>query len=98
MKLIKNNISIENYKKLFDTFYTSLCIFSNKYTNSLEASKDIVQEVFIKLWKEQIEFSDNDNIKAYIYIAVRNKSLDYLKSKEYKSKIRLDSEIIPIII
>ncbi|NMH89305.1 RNA polymerase sigma-70 factor [Flavivirga sp. Y03] len=87
----------EAYKKLFNSFYTSLCLFSNKYTNNLEHSKDIVQEVFIKIWKDQIQFSDNDNIKAYLYTAVRNKSIDFIKSKKNKSKTSLDSESIEII-
>jgi len=91
LKLVdKNNITLDTYKKLFDTFYASLCLFANKYTGDIELSKDVVQEVFIKIWKDQIALGSKDNIKSFLYTAVKNKSLDYLKRKEYKSKTKLD--------
>lgn len=67
-------------------------MFSNSYVNNLELSKDIVQEIFIKIWKEQIQFKDLDHAKAFLYTSIRNKSLDYLNSKAYKSKSNLDVE------
>ncbi|WP_299548754.1 RNA polymerase sigma-70 factor [Seonamhaeicola sp.] len=99
MKLVeKNNIRLEIYKKLFDTFYASLCLFSSKYTNNLESSKDIVQEVFIKIWNEQIELTENENTKAFLYTAVRNKSLDFIKKKEFRSKTRLDPNSLNMLV
>lgn len=95
MKLIeKNNTRLDTYKKLFDTFYPSLCLFSSKYTNSLESSKDIVQEVFIKVWDDKLLLGDDDNVKAFLYTAVRNKSLDFIKTKEFRSKSTLDTQAL----
>jgi RNA polymerase sigma-70 factor (ECF subfamily) len=65
--------------------YKPLCLFSNKYIQNLAVSKDIVQDVFIKIWEDKIEFNNENVIKSYLYISVKNKSLDYLKSKLYKS-------------
>lgn len=98
MKIVDNkNINVDNYKKLFDTFYASLCIFSAKYTNNLESSKDVVQEVFISIWDKQIQFEDTDNVKSFLYTAVRNKSLDLIKSKAFKTKVRLEPETLKIL-
>lgn len=83
------------YKKMFDSFYASLCVFSSKYTNNLELSKDIVQEVFIKIWNDQtLEIKEEFAVKAFLYKAVRNKSLDVIKSKEFRCKLRLETEDI----
>ncbi len=93
MKLNEHkNTSHDFYKRLFDTFYAALCVFSSKYVNNIELAKDIVQEVFIKIWKDDITFENEDNAKAFLYLAVRNKSLDLLKSKEFKSNFKLDLE------
>ena len=81
----KYKLTLKEYKSLFDKLYTSLCIFANKYIENIEISKDIVQDVFIRIWEKKVEFQDENNIKSYIYTAVKNKSLDYLKSKRYKS-------------
>tara|TARA_R110002049_G_scaffold33017_6_gene109020 strand:- start:5326 stop:5808 length:483 start_codon:yes stop_codon:yes gene_type:complete len=62
-----------------------LCLFANKYVNDLEVSKDIVQDVFIKIWVDKIVFENKNSIKSYLYTSVKNKSLDYFKSKRYKT-------------
>lgn len=61
-------------------------MFANKYLNDIENSKDIVQEVFLNIWKKKIEFDNKKAVKAYMYSAVKNKSLDYLKSNYSKKK------------
>ena len=78
-------LTLKEYKNLFDKLYVTLCLFSNKYLNNIEASKDVVQDVFIKIWEDKIEFKNENTIKSYLYTAVKNKSLDHLKSKRYKS-------------
>ena len=83
------NLTLKEYKSVFNKLYTSLCLFSNKYIEDMEMSKDIVQDVFIKIWEDKIEFRSESNIKSYLYTSVKNKSLDYLKSKIYKSTSHL---------
>lgn len=78
-------LTLKEYKSLFDKLYTSLCLFSNSYLKNLEVSKDIVQEVFIKIWEDKIEFQNENTIKSFLYTAVKNKSLDFLKSKYVKT-------------
>ncbi|MDN3665165.1 RNA polymerase sigma-70 factor [Algibacter miyuki] len=84
-KLGSYQLSLKEYKNIFQILYKPLCLFSNTYVESLEASKDIVQDVFIKIWEDKVEFQSEACIKSYLYTAVKNKSLDYLKSKRYKS-------------
>nr|WP_315152519.1 RNA polymerase sigma-70 factor [uncultured Flavobacterium sp.] len=87
-------LTLKEYKSIFDTMYSSLCLFSNKYVESLEISEDIVQEVFIKIWEDKVEFKNENTIKSYLYTAVKNRSLDYLKSKYVKSTQSLVEEDI----
>ncbi|APZ45938.1 RNA polymerase sigma-70 factor [Polaribacter reichenbachii] len=85
-------LTLKEYKSLFDKLYTSLCLFSNKYIEDIEVSKDIVQDIFVKIWEHKILFKDKNNIKSYLYTSVRNKSLDYLKSKRYKNTSHLSTK------
>lgn len=80
-----HRLTLKEYKSLFNRLYTSLCLFANKYLDDIEISKDIVQEVFIKVWENNIEFQSENTIKSYLYTSVKNKSLDYLKSKRVKT-------------
>lgn len=78
-------LTLKEYKNVFNKQYSTLCLFSNKYVNNLDTSKDIVQELFIKIWEDKIEFQNEFAIKSYLYTAVKNKSIDYLKSKQFQS-------------
>lgn len=78
-------LSLNEYRDLFKNLYKLLCLFANTYVKNIETSKDIVQNVFIKIWEDKVRFKNKTAIKSYLYTAVKNRSLDYLKSKRYKS-------------
>ena len=82
-------ISKKEYKVLFDTYYSPLCNFANKYLSDYDACKDVVQEVFIKIWNMELRFKSENSIKPYLYRAVKNKALDVIKSRAYSSKYPL---------
>ncbi|MEI6866675.1 RNA polymerase sigma-70 factor [Flavicella sp.] len=84
-KTYLHHLSAKEYKNSFNVLYKSLCLFAYKYVDNLEVSKDLVQDLFIKIWEDKIEFKNKDNVKSYLYTSVKNRSLDYLKSKRYKS-------------
>ncbi|MCH4552267.1 MULTISPECIES: RNA polymerase sigma-70 factor [Aestuariibaculum] len=89
-----HSISLKEFKAYFDDQYMSLCLFAHKYIGDLELSKDIVQDVFVKIWEDKITFKSENSIKTYLYTSVKNKCLDYLKSKTYKSTNKLsDADI-----
>lgn len=80
----KYKLNQKEFKNLFDKQYPSLCIFANKYVVDLDVSKDIVQDVFIKIWKNNIEFKNENSVKSFLYTSIKNKSLDYLKSNHVR--------------
>ncbi|OBX24485.1 hypothetical protein A9996_15100 [Gelidibacter algens] len=77
-------MSTAGYKSLFDTLYPPLCLFANQYLNDMDISKDVVQDVFIKIWEQKTQYPNFNANKSFLYTAVRNRSLDYLKSKYHR--------------
>lgn len=67
----------ENMEKLFRQYYRPLCLYALRLTQDADASEDIVQECFIALLTHQAE-----KPAAYLYTAVRNRSLTWLKTKK----------------
>lgn len=57
-------------------------------------AKDVVQEIFMKVWKQKTVFKSSNTVKSYLYTAVKNRSLDILKSKQHKMKCALSFEAI----
>lgn len=78
-------LSAKEYKSIYDTLYEALCLFANKYMDDIELAKDIVQDIFIKIWEEEIPFYNNTHVKSFLYTAVRNHSIDYLKKSQVKN-------------
>jgi RNA polymerase sigma-70 factor, ECF subfamily len=74
------------YKALFDEYYKSLCLFANKYIDSLETAEDIVQEFFVSLWVKPDNLDFEVSVKNYLFQSVRNRCLNYLKHKNIENK------------
>lgn len=73
-------------KILFEKHYSALCHFACKFIKNATLAEEAVSDVFLNIWlkKEKIELQTN--LKMYLYSAVRNQSLNYLK----KNKIYLE--------
>ena len=69
---------------LFERYYVPLCDFAYQFLKSSDLSEEAVSDVFIKLWSNRFQIKLQSNLKAYLYRAVRNISLNYLK-KENKN-------------
>lgn len=66
------------YEKLYRLYFPRLYSFSFKIINDSGLAKDVVQNVFIKVWETRASFSFN-NPEAFIYQMVRNASLNYIR-------------------
>lgn len=76
------------YKELFDLYYIPLCIYSLKFVDSYDEAEDIVQEIFVSFWNKKLFNRIETTLKSYLFIAVKNNSLRYLKTN---NKIIFDS-------
>jgi len=78
------------YKELFDLYYEPLSSFALKYCNSFTVAKDIVQELFIKIWDKKLYLEFEAPIGPYLFIAVRNNALLAVKrnSRYYFGEIK----------
>ena len=74
-------------KSLFDTLYPALCLFANRYLSDMDMSKDVVQEVFIRVWKKNKSFKSQNSAKSFFYTSVKNQCLNYLNSKTYRTLV-----------
>ncbi|WP_281631574.1 RNA polymerase sigma factor [Flavobacterium luteolum] len=78
-KLKKGEDSQSAFKELFDLYYVPLAAYSLKFCNSYIAAEDIVQEVFIKFWDQQLYFKCEETAAPYLYRAVKNNSLQFIQ-------------------
>ncbi|MGV8096585.1 MAG: RNA polymerase sigma-70 factor [Mangrovibacterium sp.] len=80
--------NVDTFERLYDEYYSPLCLFANKYLSDLDLARSLVQELFVDLWLKREKLTvHGDSVKFYLYKAVRNKSVDYLR--ELKKSVRL---------
>lgn len=71
----------EDFEKIFKEFFIPLSYYSMKFVRDMDASKEIVHNVFIKLWEKRNDLHTNVPLRSYLYTAVRNRSLNYLRDR-----------------
>ena len=71
---------------LYDYFYKALVAFSTQMIGEQQAAEDIVQEVFFSVWKQKNQFRTTGAMKAYLFNAVRNESLNTLRHRKVRQE------------
>ncbi|PWJ60007.1 RNA polymerase sigma-70 factor (ECF subfamily) [Dyadobacter jejuensis] len=81
------------FRELFTNHYRYLCNYAMRVVETREIAEEVVADVFVKLWKNREQIEVHTSFQAYIYRAVRNQALDYLKLKMHRQyeKESLDS-------
>lgn len=64
---------------LFRLFYSKLHSFCMQYVHVKEVAEEITNDVFIKLWNRREEILQVNNLSTYLFVAIKNYSLNYLK-------------------
>lgn len=68
---------------VFKQYYTALCYFAGRHYLSRAEAEDIVEEVFEKLWKGNLELRNASHLRSYLYKATRNACIDHLRKKDH---------------
>jgi len=78
------------FESLFYLLYTSLIKFCTMYIHQKEAAEEIVSDVFVKCWINRRKLTDVHNIDTYLFVAVRNQSLNYIKKYSHIHVVQVD--------
>lgn len=93
LRLIAQKDDKQAFSLFFDHYYTRLIRFAKIYVPNHHHAEDIVSEVLIKLLRKRKELFEMSNFEAYLFFAVKNQSLNFLKSQKAKQKsILIDDE------
>lgn len=74
------------FELLFRKYYVRLCGFANKFSNDPEEAREVVQEVFTKVWEGRDDIDPEESLKAYIFKITRNICINKLRRKQVESK------------
>ncbi len=68
------------YQTLFRRYYPSLILYATRLVGE-EDAEDVVQDVFVELWRRKNSIEIGDQIQAFLYRAVYTRALNVLKHR-----------------
>jgi len=89
-KIMTEN-TIIRIKELFNNYHALLCNVANNMVNDRAAAEDIVQDVFMNLWRKRNEVDWTAPMKGYVYRATTNGALNWLDKN--KRSVSFDETI-----
>ena len=75
------------FRELFGTFYRYLVLYALRYVKQQEVSEDVVQEVFIAVWRSEKRFDSVQDLTRYLYRACYNNALVFVRNNQIHDTI-----------
>lgn len=73
---------------IFKTYEFRLYTLALRLTKSDLYAKDIIQEVFLKLWEHRASIHSIENIEAWLYRLTENKVIDFLRKAAADGRLK----------
>jgi RNA polymerase sigma-70 factor (ECF subfamily) len=77
------------FEQVFKSHFKSLHAYAYTILKEEAQAEEIVQQVFFKLWERADTLSITGSVTAYLYRAVHNESLNYIKHQKVRAEHRL---------
>lgn len=88
-KLLISGLQQQNkviFDLVFTYYYSGLCAFANHILKDMQASEDLVQDFFVKIWHQADKIQINCSLKSYFFSSVKNRAFDILKHEKVKTQ------------
>jgi RNA polymerase sigma-70 factor (family 1) len=73
------------FEELYLRFYKTLHQFAFRVIRSDHIAEEIVSDVYVQIWKKRTELITINNLRVFLYVAVKNQSLTYLYKARRKN-------------
>ncbi len=93
-QLIQNFLAGDEaaFEQLVDRYLKPLFNFVFHLTRDKNMAEDIVQEVFVKIWKNISKFDRSKKFSTWIFAIAKNASFDWLKKKKAIPFVAFENE------
>ena len=93
MIAIGNNDYI-SYNKLFDRYYGRLCQYVYSLLMDRNDAEDVVQELFLNLWKNRGRIEIKENVSGYLYRMAKHLALNFIRSKVQTGSLSENQDLL----
>ena len=86
---VRDNSDKEAYRILYLRYHAALKAYASLYVGLADA-EDVVHDVLLNLWNKREQITITDSLASYLFLAVRNTSLNNIKHNRIRSRVMTD--------
>jgi len=83
----------EGFRLLFDLYYKRLYLYSSHYLEDPNTAEDLVQEVFLYIWKNRSRIRISSSLSGYLFASIHHRCIEYLRKARLMESYRKDLEM-----
>ena len=85
-----------SYNQLFRCYYQPLCQYVYTLLADKDDAEDVVQELFLKLWKDRGKIVITESTPSYLYRMAKNMSLNFKRSKINMESLNENPDLVSL--
>ena len=94
----RQSLDATTFEQLFRELYQDLFFHACRFIYRRDIAEELVQDTFVKLWENRQKLHIQSSYKAYLFQAVRNQCLNYLKSNWHKmTDAETEIDALPLV-
>ncbi|MDR1171511.1 MAG: sigma-70 family RNA polymerase sigma factor, partial [Bacteroidales bacterium] len=82
----KGDDSMAVLESIFTAFYPVLAAYCNKYVRDAETARDIVQDIFLKVWEQRQTVDFSIPLHSYLLKLAHNSCMNHLQRQKIEEK------------
>ena len=72
------------FRIFYEAEFGNVVYFVRQYVNDADIAADLAQESLLGVWTNREKIDPDRNLRAYLYVTARNKTLNLIKSNSFK--------------
>ncbi|HWW42400.1 RNA polymerase sigma-70 factor [Pedobacter sp.] len=73
------------FTEIYNRYWSVMYAHVYKMLRDREEAKDVIQEIFSKLWLKAAEIRSNQNLAGFLYVAARNRVLNLMEQNRVRN-------------
>ena len=79
-------LNMGTFGRLYEKYYSMLCIISFEYTRDKYIAEEMVSETFLSLWEKRETIVITTSVKNYLIKSVKNTYMQHLRRKSLETR------------
>lgn len=76
------------FRTYYEQYHKALCFFAFRTIKDDAVARDLVQEVFVNLWKSRTSITSDSHLRLFLYQAVRRRCLNWFRDRKVEAEFR----------